>query len=165
MTAGYLARAAALAAAACVAGCGGFAAVSPGDSEVAVGEKVGRPVTVWKNPDGSELWQYPQGFYATQTFVIAMGADRRVEEIHQVLSEPYFSRVQAGMSRDDVYRLLGKPREIWEFPARDEETWTWRYLDINYMFFNVLFDRSAGTVRSTQRLQEILFLDGGRRGN
>jgi hypothetical protein len=33
------------------------------------------------------------------------------------------------------------------------------------MFFNVLFDRTAGTVRKTQRLQEILFLDGGRRGN
>jgi hypothetical protein len=30
------------------------------------------------------------------------------------------------------------------------------------MFFNVLFDRTAGTVRSTQRLQEILFLDGNR---
>jgi len=27
------------------------------------------------------------------------------------------------------------------------------------MFFNVLFDRSAGTVRTAQRLEEILFLD------
>jgi hypothetical protein len=29
----------------------------------------------------------------------------------------------------------------------------------NPMFFNVMFDRSAGTVRTTQRLDEILFLD------
>jgi hypothetical protein len=27
------------------------------------------------------------------------------------------------------------------------------------MFFNVLFDRSAGTVRSTQKLEEILVMD------
>jgi len=27
------------------------------------------------------------------------------------------------------------------------------------MFFNVLFDRSAGTVRTTQRLEEILLMD------
>jgi hypothetical protein len=27
-----------------------------------------------------------------------------------------------------------------------------------------MFDRTAGTVRNTQRIQEILFLDGGRRG-
>src|SRR6267142_3135750 len=157
-----LLRAAALAPAALSAGCANFASVAPGDSEVAVGDKVGKPVTVWKNPDGSELWQYPRGYYATQTFIITVGADRSVKEIHQALSEPYFSKVQAGMSRDDVFRLLGRPREIWYFGARDEESWTWRYYDSNYMFFNVLFDRAAGTVRSTQRLQEILFLDGNR---
>jgi hypothetical protein len=35
----------------------------------------------------------------------------------------------------------------------------WRYLEINYRFFNVLFDRASGTVRTTLRLDEILFLD------
>jgi hypothetical protein len=143
------------------AGCASFSSVSPGDSEVMVKDKVGAPVTVWKNPDGSELWQYPRGYYATQTFMVTLGPDRRVQEIHQALSEEYFSRVQTGWSRDDVLRLLGRPREIWYFPARDEETWTWRYFDTTYMFFNVLFDRTAGTVRTTQRLQEILLLDGG----
>ena len=146
-----------------ITGCSSFSGVSPGDSDTDVKDKVGAPVTVWKNPDGSELWQYPRGFYATQTFVITIGSDRHVTDISQVLSEPYFSKIQAGMSRDDVFRILGRPREVWNFPARDEETWTWRYFDTTYMFFNVLFDRSAGTVRSTQRLQEILLLDGGMR--
>jgi hypothetical protein len=45
------------------------------------------------------------------------------------------------------------------FSARDEEVWSWRYLQGNPMFFNVLFDRSAGTVRSTQKLEEILVMD------
>jgi hypothetical protein len=94
-----------------------------------------------------------------------MGADHRVKQVDQVLSEPYFSKIAIGMSRDDVFRMLGRPREVWSFAARDEETWTWRYYDTNYMFFNVMFDRTAGTVRNTQRIQEILFLDGGRRGN
>lgn len=160
-----LVRAASLAFAALAAGCANFSAISPGDTEVVVGEKVGRPNAVWKNPDGSELWQYPQGFYATQTFMITLGPDRRVQEIHQALSEPYFSKIYAGMTRDDVFRMLGKPREIWNFPARDEETWTWRYKDTNFMFFNVMFDQSAGTVRKTQRLQEIQFLDGNGRSN
>ena len=159
-----LARATALTFAALAAGCADFSSVSPGDSDVNVTDKVGKPANVWKNPDGSELWQYPQGYYATQTFIITVGADRRVMDIHQALSEPYFSKIYAGMSKDDVYRMLGRPREVWLFPERDEETWTWRYRDTNYMFFNVLFDRTAGTVRSTQRLQEILFLDGGRKG-
>jgi hypothetical protein len=153
-----------LALAVTAAGCANFGAVEPGDSDINVTDKVGKPVTVWKNPDGSEIWQYPRGYYATQTFIITMGPDRRVQEMHQALSDPYFSKVAAGMSRDDVFRVLGRPREIWIFASRDEETWTWRYYDTNYMFFNVLFDRTEGKVRNTQRLQEILFLDGGHRG-
>lgn len=152
-------------AAACLSACASFSSVSPGDSDVNVTDKVGKPVTVWKNPDGSEIWQYPQGYYATQTFIITIGADRRVQDIHQALSEPYFSKIYAGMSKDDVFRMLGRPREIWLYPARDEEAWTWRYLDTNYMFFNVLFDRTAGTVRNTQRIQEIQFLDGNGRSH
>jgi hypothetical protein len=146
---------------ACVlGGCASFSSISPGDSAQSVTERVGKPVTVWKNDDGSELWQYPQGYYAVQCFMITVSADQRVREIHQARSEEYFSKVQAGMSRDDVYRLLGRPRETWYFPPRDEEVWIWRYHDVNYMFFNVLFDRTRGTVRNVQRLQEILFLDG-----
>ena len=160
-----LVRAAPLALAALAAGCANFSAVAPGDTEVVVGEKVGKPDAVWKNPDGSELWQYPQGYYATQTFIITMGSDKRVQEIHQALSEPYFSKIYAGLSKDDVYRTLGRPREVWNFPARDEQTWTWRYKDTNFMLFNVMFDQSAGTVRTTRRLQEIQFLDGNGRSN
>ncbi|HUL93868.1 MAG TPA: hypothetical protein VLV56_16135 [Burkholderiales bacterium] len=146
-----------------LAGCGGFSSIAPGDSAQSVTGRVGKPTTVWKNGDGSELWQYPQGYYATQTFIVTVDANRRVEEVHQALSEPYFSRVQAGMMRDDVLRLLGRPREIWYFGARDEEVWTWRYYDTAYMFFNVIFDRARGTVRSVQRLEEVPPPSGGAR--
>jgi hypothetical protein len=154
-------RAIALLVCACVlAGCASFSDINPGDSAQSVADRVGKPVTVWKNSDGSELWQYPQGYYAVQCFMVTVGPDQRVQEVHQARGEPYFSMVQGGMSRDDVFRLLGRPRETWYFPPRDEEVWVWRYLDTNYMFFNVLFDRTKGTVRNTQRLQEIMFLDG-----
>jgi len=143
------------------AGCANFSAISPGDSALTVEARVGAPSTVWKNADGSELWEYPQGSYAVQTFMVAFDPDHAVREIHEVLNEAYFSRIRLGMSREDVRRLIGKPREIWYFPARDEETWTWRYYDVTYRFFNVLFDRTEGTVRTTLRLDEV-FLPGGR---
>jgi len=143
------------------AGCASFSSIAPGDSAQSVAERVGKPATLWKNSDGSELWQYPQGFYATQTFIVTIDSNQRVQEIHQALSEPYFSKVQAGMVRDDVFRLLGRPREIWYFPPRDEETWTWRYYDTTYMFFNVLFDRTRGMVRTVQRLEEVPPPSGG----
>src|SRR6266853_3446147 len=141
------------------AGCANFSAISPGDSAHSVEARVGPPAAVWKNADGSEVWEYPQGPASVQTFMITIDSDLAVREMHQVLSEEYFSKVHAGMSRDEVRRLLGKPGEIMVFGARDEEVWSWRYQQENPMFFNVLFDRSAGTVRTTQRLEEILFLD------
>ena len=145
------------------AGCANFSAISPGDSAPTVEARLGPPGTVWKNADGSEAWEYPMGPTGVQTFMIDIGPDRAVRAVRQVLTEEYFAKVVAGMSREDVRRLLGRPKEVWYFPARDEEVWTWRYLEVNYRFFNVLFDRASGTVRTTLRLDEV-FLPGGGRG-
>jgi len=145
--------------AAFLAGCANFAAVSSGMPAQQVQAKLGTPETVRKNPDGSEVWEYPGGPLGRQTYMVTLGSDRAVREIHQVLGDEYFSRVRAGMSRDEVRQLLGKPGEVMMFSARNEEVWTWRYQEQNPMFFNVLFDRSAGTVRSSQRLEEILIMD------
>jgi outer membrane protein assembly factor BamE (lipoprotein component of BamABCDE complex) len=93
--------------------------------------------------------------------MIDVAPDQTVRQVQQVLSEPYFSRVRAGMSREEVRKLLGRPKEVWYFPMRDEEVWTWRYLDNQYKFFNVMFDRTEGTVKTTLRLDEIF---GGRGG-
>ena len=69
-------RAALLALALLAAGCANFSAISPGDSALTVEARVGAPGTVWKNADGSELWEYPQGFYAVQTFMVAFDPER-----------------------------------------------------------------------------------------
>ena len=148
-----------LALAACLAGCANLTAVSSGMPAQQVQAKLGAPETIRKNADGSEVWEYPGGPLGRQTYMVTLGPDRAVQEVHQVLNDEYFSRVRAGMSRDEVRRLLGKPGEIMVFGARDEEVWTWRYQQQNPMFFNVLFDRTAGTVRTTQRLEEILWMD------
>ena len=158
-----LRRAAALLALILAAGCANFSAISPGDPAPTVEARVGAPGSVWKNADGSEVWEYPSGPSGVQTFMIDIGPDRTVRAVRQVLREEYFSKVVPGMSRDEVRRVLGRPKEVWYFPARDEEVWTWRYLEVNYRFFNVLFDRTGGTVRTTLRLDEV-FLPGGGRG-
>ena len=148
-----------LALAACLAGCANLTAVASGMPAQQVQAKLGAPETIRKNADGSEVWEYPGGPLGRQTYMVTLGSDRAVQEVHQVLNDEYFSRVRAGMSRDEVRRLLGKPGEIMVFGARDEEVWSWRYQQQNPMFFNVLFDRTAGTVRTTQRIEEILYMD------
>lgn len=139
--------------------CGAISPVAPGMDEMQVQARMGKPETVRKSADGSQVWEYPTGPAGRQTYMVALGADRAVKDVHQVLSDEYFARVQPGMSRDDVRAILGKPGVVSNFPARDEEVWTWSYLQVNPMFFNVMFDRSSGTVRTTQKEEEILWMD------
>ncbi len=148
-----------LALAASLAGCANLTGVTSGMPAQQVQAKLGAPETVRKNADGSEVWEYPGGPLGRQTYMVTLGSDHAVREVHQVLNDEYFSRVSVGMSRDEVRRLLGKPGETMVFGARDEEVWSWRYQQQNPMFFNVLFDRTVGTVRTTQRIEEILWLD------
>jgi|SRR5579864_1510630 len=136
-------------------GCANFSAIAPGTPSQQVLSRVGKPDTVLKNPDGSQVWEYPQGPSGYQTYMITLAPDDSVRDVRQVLSARYFDEVRPGMSREDVRHILGRPKEILYFPARDEEAWTWRYMDQQPMFFNVIFDRTSGTVRSSQRIQEV----------
>jgi outer membrane protein assembly factor BamE (lipoprotein component of BamABCDE complex) len=147
-----------LALAASLAGCGVFP-VKNGMDEMQVQARMGKPETVRKNSDGSQVWEYPSGPLGRQTYMVSLGTDHAVKEVRQVLTDEYFSQVKTGMSRDDVRHLLGKPGEVSVFSARNEEVWSWRYQQQNAMFFNVMFDRTSGAVRSTQRMEEILLID------
>jgi len=138
------------------------AAVSPvagGMDEMQVRARMGKPETVRNNPDGSETWEYPGGPLGRQTYMVTLGPDHAVKDVRQVLSEEYFSKVVPGMSREQVRQLLGKPGEVSTYSAREEEVWSWRYQQQNPMFFHVMFDRSTGTVRTTQRLEEVRMMD------
>lgn len=138
------------------AACANFSAISPGTPAPEIQSRFGAPGTVWKNPDGSEVWEYPQGPLGVQTYMIAMGPNQAVREVREVLSEEFLDKVQPGMSRDEVRRLIGKPGETAYFPARDEEVWTWRIKEFHFRYrrFHALFDRTTGILRSTMTIDE-----------
>src|SRR5260221_313589 len=144
-----------LALAASLAGCTNFAAVSSGMPAQQVQAKLGAPETVMKNPDGSEVWEYPGGPLGSQTYMVTLGSDRAVREAQQVLTEEYISKVQVGMSRDEARQLLGKPRDIGFSSLNDEEIWSWRYREwgVRNMELYVQFDRSTGALKKVTRFQ------------
>src|SRR5207248_3408859 len=113
--------------AASLAGCANFNTVASGMPAQQVQAKLGAPETVRKNADGSEVWEYPGGPLGRVTYMVTLGSDHAVREVRQVLNDEYFSRVRAGMSRDEVRRLVGSPRYVVVFSGTDEEIWSWRY--------------------------------------
>jgi len=141
--------------AAIATGCASFSAINPGASAEQVEKLVGAPASVWKNADGSEVWEYPRGPLGVETYMVTLGPDHAVQEVRQVLSEEYISKLHAGMSRDEVRRLLGMPRDIGFSSANDEEIWSWRYREwkVRTMDLYVQFDRPSGALKRITRLQ------------
>ena len=121
-------------------------------------DTMGEPAMRWQNPDGSLQLAYPRGPAGFNTFMVLIGQDQKLQRIEGVLNPEYFSLVQPGMTKDQVLRILGPSEPAWTayFGARDELVWEWRYCSVwrEASRFDVLFDGSKGTVRSTMQREE-----------
>ena len=146
-----------------LAGCASYGGrgLKPGVDRVEnVLQLMGEPAMRWQNADRSVQLAYPRGPAGFHTYMVSIDADGKLRQIENVLDEKHFARIQSGMSKDDVLYILGPPQPGWTayFKRRDELVWEWRYCDdwSEAARFNVLFDNSKGTVRSTMSLTESL---------
>jgi len=150
-----------------LAACAGYSGsnLQPGRSTLPeVLSSMGEPAMVWKNPDGSEQLAYPRGPAGTQTFMVYLGPDGRLQRIEKALDMAHFARVQKGMSKDEVLRVLGPPGPQWtQFYSRSNElAWSWLFCNSWNVqeFFDVMFDASSGIVRSTGQHPNLAGRDG-----
>ena len=117
---------------------------------------MGAPAMEFPNPDGSRRLAYPRGPIGLETFMVDVDRSGVVREVNQVLTDGTFNRIQPGMTREAVLRMIGPPGDVMEFPRMNQESLEWRYMDTwRYIaFFSVNFDRGSGVVVSkfTRRL-------------
>lgn len=119
---------------------------------------MGTPAMRWQDADGSVQLAYPRGPLGRQTFMVKLGPDGRLESVVNALDSGNLGRIRSGMTKDEVLRVVGPPdysRTVY-FEARDELAWDWRVCSDYGLSarFNVLFDNSSGTVRSTMTQPE-----------
>ncbi|HJV81410.1 MAG TPA: hypothetical protein VJ651_11300 [Noviherbaspirillum sp.] len=113
---------------------------------------MGQPEIVREEESGERTLEYPKGPEGVRTWFFTIGTDGKLRDYKQVLIEENFARVKAGLSKDEVRRMLGKPRSVVQFKLKNEEVWDWRYLDRSMQtprFFNVHFDMTSGKVTGT----------------
>jgi hypothetical protein len=119
---------------------------------------MGQPAMRWQNADGSVQLAYPRGPEGFQTYMVSIGTDGRLRQIENVLDEKNLARIQGGMTKDEVLHILGPSYPGWTayFKTRDELAWEWRYCNAwnEPARFDVLFDNSKATVRSTMSATE-----------
>jgi hypothetical protein len=150
-----------------VSACAGYSGsdLKPGVSTLPeVVASMGEPAMVWKNPDGSEQLAYPRGPAGTQTYMAYLGPDGKLQRIENVLNTANFARIQAGMSKDQVLRILGPSGSQWTqfYPRSNQLAWSWLFCNSwnAQEFFDVMFDGTSGLVRSTGQHPNLAGRDG-----
>ncbi|MDR1275901.1 MAG: hypothetical protein LBL72_05930 [Candidatus Accumulibacter sp.] len=120
---------------------------------------MGAPAMRWDDPDGRVQLAYPRGPAGTQTFMVYIRPDKRLDRIEGVLDTLHFARIEnEKSSQADVLRILGPSFPGWTayFERRNELVWEWRFCnDWGQMArFDALFDATTGIVRTTYQRTE-----------
>ena len=114
-------------------------------TEADVRQQFGDPVTVTEKADGSKIMEYPRQPEGSTNYLITIGPDGKMSALRQLLTPANFAKVQAGMGKDEVRKLLGKPAKTHRFALKpDEEIWDWRFIDSGVpKVFSVTFGADA----------------------
>lgn len=132
-----------------------LAELKPGISTAQeVRERLGPPVAVWPNVDGSVTWEYPRGPEGTRCWMLTLTIGGVLQKIEQALTEENFARIEKGWSAERVRRLLGKPASEVTFPLKPEVVWDWRIDPAttgNRAYFHVHFSLDGFVIRTSRR--------------
>ena len=132
-------------------GCDRTGELRPGISTTAeVIDKMGRPTMEWQE-GADKVWEYPFTPEGTRNYMLTIGPDGILKAMEQVLTPENFARVQQGMTREQIRRLLGKPASVQFFELKQEEAWEWKEqtaLPSSDMRFNVYFSNSGQVTRT-----------------
>jgi len=122
-----------------------YRVVTPGMAGSEVVQRVGKPTTAGKLADGGAYWDYSRQPYYTERVVF--GADDRVRELRNLLTEANFENLRTGMTPDDVLATVG-PAFVFNQYANGTTVWSYRYKDLGiYKLLHVTFDPSSRMLR------------------
>jgi hypothetical protein len=151
--AGVLALAGLAAWAATLAGCDAerIAKLEEGvATEDDVKRQFGEPAAVVTEGDGSRTFEYPRQPEGWSNYFITIGPDGKMSRLRQVLNENNFAKVQPGMDKAELRRLLGRPAKTQTYALKKEEEWDWRWRTPQQvaMVFTAVLDENGKVVRS-----------------
>jgi len=143
-------------------GCANPNSLMVGQSTLAdVQARLGTPTETRVDRNGDQLWDYATGPEGIETHRVRIGADGKVKEVTQLLTEDRFDKVVRGtMNKADVKEQLGPPSDETIYGAG--QTWSWRFKQFGIMpGFMVVSFNTDGTVRD-----KIIMIDptGGDKG-
>jgi 2-polyprenyl-6-methoxyphenol hydroxylase-like FAD-dependent oxidoreductase len=114
-------------------------------TEADVRAQFGEPAAVQAEADGARTFEYPRQPEGRTNYFITIGADGKMSALRQVLNARNFAKVQPGLDKAEVRRILGRPAKTTPYELKQEEVWDWRFSDdaSQPKQFSVTFDANG----------------------
>ena len=127
-------------------------------TEADVRARFGEPEKIWDAPDGGRTFEYNRQPAGHRNYMITIGPGGKMTALRQVLAPHQFAKVQPGMDKEAVRRLLGKPAKQMAFVLKQETDWDWNWIDppSREMVFTVTFGADGRVLRaaSVEKLRD-----------
>lgn len=137
--------------AALLAGCVNMSSptkLAAGASADAIRAQLGEPTGRYALADGSQRLEYARGPFGRETWMLDVDAQGRLLRSTQVLAEATFGTIKAGMTRDEVLRIIGRPGNVGYVGWQKQTVWNYRYASPFCQWFQVGLSQ-AGIVEDT----------------
>lgn len=132
-------------------------------TEADVRTQFGAPDAVYDEAEGARTFEYARQPEGQKNYMITIGADGRMTALRQVLRPDVFLRIEPGMDKQNVRRLIGRPATNRIYELKNEEVWEWRFLDgAQSKRFGVTFDAGGHVVGTAITADDAQMQIGGR---
>ena len=125
--------------------------IEPGKTTAAeVRKRMGEPSAIFSEQEGEEIWEYSRQPNGVHSYHITIGPNQMVTRVSQILTPANYAKIQPGMNKTAVRRILGKPGSIQPFDNLGEEVWEWRIegdMPTEETYFNVYFSQDTEEVK------------------
>jgi len=101
-------------------------ALQDGTSADQVIAAMGKPTARYPRGSGERI-EYARGPYGKHTYMLDFDAQGRLSGWQQVLSEPVFDDIRAGMTRDELLMRIGHPSQSQTLAHQQRVLWSYRY--------------------------------------
>jgi hypothetical protein len=124
------------------------ARLAPGASAEAIRARLGEPTGRYAMPGGGTRLEYARGPFGRETWMLDVDAGGALLKATQVLDEATFATIRAGMTRDEVLRIIGRPSDVGYVGWQRQTVWNYRYSSPFCQWFQVGLSE-AGIVEDT----------------
>jgi hypothetical protein len=135
------------------------AGLKPGASVDEIRTQMGTPRATYALSNGGTRLEFRGS--GARTYMVDVDASGRLVSWVQVLNENNFGNIEAGMTREEVLKILGQPDDVSNVGRQRDEIWSYHFQNTQCQWFQVSFGSDGRTARGGARALTPTCLNAG----